>query len=263
MTVTTRRQASAYRACMQRKGAEGGGRAHGHRCPNEVASQRAFVGTAPCAILMMLVMVICGCRRERDPSQSISDKTPTAMPDGSNAPSSSSAQPTAPPADIDGTAIDDARPAPVGADMPTPTTAASSADATSAAPDVPVLRAVRLGQHAAHDRIVFEFDGEGMPAWRVEYVAAPVTDCGAGNVVPLAGDARLQIRFSGANAHTPAGQPTGGPARRRVNQPALLELVRTCDFEAEVTWVAGVAKKTPYKPRVLANPSRLVIDVAY
>lgn len=147
--------------------------------------------------------------------------------------------------------------------MPAPTLAASSSDVTNTSSEVPILRAVRVGEHEGLDRLVFEFDGQGLPAWRVEYVDGPVTDCGAGNTVPVAGEAKLQIRFSGAHAHTPEGRPTSGPARRAANQPNLSEIVRICDFEAEVTWVAGLAQPTPYTPRVLSNPSRLVIDIAH
>lgn len=207
------------------------------------------------AWVLLLVLVAGGCGQDRRPTED----TQPAMSDTAT----TSAGAASPPIAAEDRVVDDDPPAPRGVDLPTPTTAASSADVTSTAPEAPILRAVRIGRHAQHDRLVFEFDGEGMPAWRVEYVDGPVTDCGAGNVVPVAGDARLQVRFSGANAHTPAGKPTSGAARRKVDQPVLLELVRICDFEAEVTWVAGVAKLTPYTPRVLTNPSRLVIDIAH
>jgi hypothetical protein len=128
---------------------------------------------------------------------------------------------------------------------------------------LPILRAVRVGEHEGLDRVVFEFDGHGLPAWRVEYVDGPVADCGAGNALPVAGEALLRIRFIGAQAHTQEGRPTSGPARLTANQPNLTELVRTCDFEGEVTWVAGLAHPTPYTPRVLSDPSRLVIDIAH
>ena len=146
---------------------------------------------------------------------------------------------------------------------PTPTVGASSADVTSTASEPPILRAVRVGGHPGLDRLVFEFDGTGLPAWHVEYVDRPVRDCGSGDAVRVAGDAWLQVRFGGAHAHTPEGVPTSGPRRREVGLRVLRELVRTCDFEAEVTWVAGLARPNPYTARVLAGPSRLVIDIAH
>ncbi len=157
----------------------------------------------------------------------------------------------------------DAAPPPTGFDMPTPTTGRSSADATRQQDGTPILRAVRTGEHSGLDRLAFEFDGAGLPAWRVEYVAQPEPDCGSGEPVPVAGVAWLQIRFIGAQAHTDAGEPTSGPRRRTLNQPVLRELVRSCDFEGQVTWVVGVASRNAYTPRVMAAPSRLVLDIAH
>lgn len=154
-------------------------------------------------------------------------------------------------------------PMPMPMPMPTPTVGASSAGATSTAAEPPILRAVRVGKHPGLDRLVFEFDGAGLPAWHVEYVDRPVRDCGSGDPVHVAGDAWLQVRFNGAHAHTPEGAPTSGPRRRAIGLTVLRELVRICDFEAEVTWVAGLARPNPYTARVLAGPSRLVIDIAH
>lgn len=180
------------------------------------------------------------------------------------------AEPTVVPvvADVDALAVpadevEDALPAVPGEELPAFTTQASSAEVSSFGEEVPILRAVRIGRHDSFDRLVFEFDSEGVPQWHIAYVEGPAADCGSGHDVPLDGEARLQVRFMGAHAHTEAGQPTSGPRRRAVGQPALRELVRTCDFEAEVTWFAGVAGRQPYRPRVLDDPSRLVIDIAH
>lgn len=160
------------------------------------------------------------------------------------------------------TPVDDALPPAMGQDLPAFTTAASSADVTSTGPDAPILRAVRLGEHEGFDRIVFEFDSVGLPQWHVSYIDAPVIQCGSGHEMPVAGTA-LQVRFNGANAHTDAGEATSGPARRTVEFSSVREVVRTCDFEAEVTWVVGVAGGQAYRPRVLEDPARLVVDIAH
>ena len=161
------------------------------------------------------------------------------------------------------TPVDDTLPPAMGQDLPTFTTAASSADVASTGPEAPILRAVRVGEHDGFDRIVFEFDSDGLPQWHVSYIQAPVIHCGSGDEVEVAGAAWLQVRFSGANAHTESGEGTSGPARRAPALPSLRELVRTCDFEAEVTWIAGVAAERAYRPRVLEAPARLVIDIAH
>lgn len=147
--------------------------------------------------------------------------------------------------------------------MPTSTVGPSSAAATNRDKQTPILRMVRAGKQPGVDRLVFEFDSPGLPAWHVEYVDRPVRDCGSGDAVPVAGDAWLKIRFTGAQAHTEKGEATSGPRRRPLAQAIARELVRTCDFEGEVSWVLGVARPNPYVARAMTAPSRLVIDIAH
>lgn len=135
---------------------------------------------------------------------------------------------------------------------------------TSSGIEPQILTAVRTGDQPGMDRIVFEFNDAGLPEWEVKYVERPfIIDCGSGEAVSVAGNAWLQITFRGAQAHTAAGEATSGPRRRMVNQSVVRELIRTCDFEGEVTWVAAMARESEYIPRVLAAPSRLVIDIAH
>lgn len=149
--------------------------------------------------------------------------------------------------------------------IPAPdTTGVSVVGRTNSGYAIQILRDVRTGIQPGMDRIVFEFNDAGLPEWEVKYVEQPlIVDCGSGDPVQVAGDAWLQITFRGAQAHTEAGVATSGPRRRDVNQSVLRELVRTCDFEGEVTWIAGVVREKEYIPRALAGPSRLVIDIAH
>ncbi|HUF50116.1 MAG TPA: hypothetical protein VMN60_04750 [Longimicrobiales bacterium] len=134
-----------------------------------------------------------------------------------------------------------------------------SHDVTGAA----TLRAVRTARHAGYDRIVFDFGTAGLPAYHIEYIDRPVRQCGSGDTVSLAGDAWLQIRMEPAYAHTDAGQPTI-PERALVPAlPNLKELVLTCDFEAQVEWVGGMAMPSSYRVLELSAPSRLVVDVSH
>ena len=146
----------------------------------------------------------------------------------------------------------------------TETTGSSVIGRTHTGQTSQILVAVRIGKQAGVDRLVFEFNEAGLPEWGVKYVEPSLlVECGSGDPVSIAGSAWLQITFRGAQAHTETGAPTSGPHRRTPGQAALLELVRTCDFEGEVTWVAGVVRKSKYTPRVLHEPSRLVIDIAH
>lgn len=123
------------------------------------------------------------------------------------------------------------------------------------------LIATRTAAHDGFDRIVFEFD-ERVPGYHVEYIDRPVRQCGSGNVTELAGDGWLEVRMYPARAHTDEGQPTIAQREFIPNLPVLLELERTCDFEGEVAWVAGVASPQRFQVRELSDPPRLVVDIA-
>ncbi len=82
-------------------------------------------------------------------------------------------------------------------------------------------------------------------------------------MVPLAGDAWLSVRFSGANAHTEAGEATIKDRARSPNLPVVKELKLICDFEAEVEFVMGVASPNKYRVLELKSPARLVVDIRH
>lgn len=143
------------------------------------------------------------------------------------------------------------------------TTGISVAGRTNSGYSVQILESVRVGNQPGTDRVVFEFNDAGLPEWEVQYIDQPLLDCGSGEPVSVAGDAWLQISFRGAQAHTEAGEESGGPRRQELSQSVLRELVRTCDFEGEVIWVVGTARRNAYTTQVLADPSRLVVDVLH
>jgi hypothetical protein len=124
-----------------------------------------------------------------------------------------------------------------------------------------LLRAVRTGRHAGFDRVVFEFEGNAVPGYHIEFGAKPVKDCGEGAVVPVSAEAVMLIRLQPANAHTEAGVATVTDRQRNPNLPILKELKLICDFEAQVEWVAGIKSRNPYRVTELTNPARLVVDI--
>ena len=126
-----------------------------------------------------------------------------------------------------------------------------------------VMNAVRTARHGNYDRVVFQFAGPELPGYHVEYIDKPVHACGSGNVVPLAGDAWLEVRFTDAQAHTPEGQATVADRERAPNLPIIKELKITCDFEGEVTWVLGVSSPNKYRVLELKNPTRLAVDIKH
>lgn len=210
--------------------------------------------------MFSVTVALSGCKRNEAEKPAAPATTPpsaTAPDTTPPAPVAVPEQPAVPPA------TDAAAPVTAASGAPAPTVGASRGAATSRAAKPPVLRAVRSASQPGYDRVTFEFNSAGLPAWRAEYVDRPVVECGSGEPVRIAGNAWLQISFSGAQAHSEKGESTSGPRRRKLSQPIARELARTCDFEGEVIYVIGVAKPNAYTARTMSAPSRLVIDVAH
>lgn len=126
-----------------------------------------------------------------------------------------------------------------------------------------LLRDVRVARQDGYDRIVLDFGTDSVPSWHVAYIDRPVRECGSGEAVELAGGAWLSITVQPANAHTEAGEPTVRERAREPRLPSVLELRSTCDFEAMVVWVAGVASPERYRVLELSSPNRLVVDIRH
>lgn len=129
--------------------------------------------------------------------------------------------------------------------------------------EISILESVRNARHDEFDRVVFQFRHGGLPGVHAEYVDHPVRQCGSGEVVKIAGDAWLLLRFTPAAAHTSEGLPTIESRRREVNLPTLKELDLTCDFEADVSWVLGVDSPNRFRVFSLADPPRVVVDIRH
>jgi hypothetical protein len=132
---------------------------------------------------------------------------------------------------------------------------------------VALLRDVRLGRHQGFERIVFEFAGSAVPGYRVEWVDGPITADASGEVVPVTGDAYLEIVMqpaSGVDMTSPDATVTyDGPDRIPVagRTELITDLVRTGDFEAVLSWAAGAGRRVPFRVSTLSGPTRVVIDL--
>ena len=129
----------------------------------------------------------------------------------------------------------------------------------------PVLRHVETatGASPGYDRVVFEFTGDSVPGYRVEYTTKPVQRCGSGDPVTVAGTGRLIVRFEPAQAHDEHGNLTPAERHRTPELPAVRELTLICDFEGQVAWVLDVAAPSEYRVSELTGPARLVLDVRH
>jgi len=129
-----------------------------------------------------------------------------------------------------------------------------------AEPTIPTLVSVRAAHHPGLDRLVFEFRG-GLPGTRTaRYVTTLIAD-GSGQPVHVVGDAKLELRFFSANGHNDDGDVTFGATRRTFALPGIIEVVRTGDFEAVLSFGVGIAKRAPFRMYTLTKPSRIVVDI--
>lgn len=138
--------------------------------------------------------------------------------------------------------------------------AATSAGAATARA-IPVLTQIRAAHHPGFDRLVFQFRGP-LPAHRTVRYVDKVRQEGSGKPILLTGNAKLEVRFFDAKGHTDSGHVTYGPTRRAIALPNLIQVASAGDFEANLSFGVGLARKTHVTVFTLRDPSRVVIDVA-
>jgi hypothetical protein len=154
-----------------------------------------------------------------------------------------------------------------------PSTAAAHADPlpgagtadvqTEATIDMAHLTAVRMAGHDGFDRMVLGF-GDHVPGDTIGYRPLPAREDASGFEIPLPGaGALLQMTLSRATAAGWGGGPQtySGPWSMSANTGSVTELRSAGDFEAMLTWVAGVRAQEPFRVLVLEGPPRLVVDV--
>ncbi len=125
------------------------------------------------------------------------------------------------------------------------------------------IRAVETSAQAGYDRVVFEFAGDSVPGYHVEYATKTVRRCGSGDPVTVKGAGRLIVRFEPARAHDDQGQPVI-ERERALGLPAVAEMKLICDFEGQIEWVLGVtAAAAPYRISEQLAPARLVLEIRH
>jgi hypothetical protein len=125
------------------------------------------------------------------------------------------------------------------------------------------LTAVRIAhQPGGYDRIVFEFAPQAgatahIPTYTVSRQAsAKFVKDPSGMPVTMRGSAGLRIVFHGASATSYSG------SRDQIyNLPVVQEVEQLGDFEAVLSWGAGLSQASCIRTLELSNPTRIVIDV--
>jgi hypothetical protein len=216
----------------------------------------------------LIVLVLAGCGRGEDPTAAPgTGATETATPE----PTATAGEPADDPAPDEQPAEpeDGSEAGDPSADDGFGTIDVTSDDFPSGGGEVALLVDVRTGVHDGFDRIVLEFSGDDVPSYRVRYVDPPVREDGSGNEVEVAGSAFLEMHLAPAAGVDMSGdgeefeQTYTGPTRFSPGARVVRELVRTGDFEANLTWVAGIDREAGFDVSVLTSPLRLVVDVAH
>ncbi|MEO6750335.1 MAG: hypothetical protein ABIP85_01025, partial [Chthoniobacteraceae bacterium] len=105
----------------------------------------------------------------------------------------------------------------------------------------------------------FEFDGPLPSRHDVSFVPEILGDA-SGLPVPIVGRALLSVSFSSATGHDDNGNIFAAE-RTTFGLPNVIQVVRSGDFEAVLSFGIGLAKRTQFSVFTLTNPSRVVIDV--
>ncbi len=220
-----------------------GGAADGRR--------RRILTAAALALLLLVTTTACGDEGGDVARTGAGDTASSTLSDGTTPGTADTAPPGT---DEAGDAVD-----------PLADAGLDDAEGTATASGTSLLSDVRVAGQAGYDRVVFEFRGEGVPGWQVGYVDPPILSDGEGAEVDVAGGAFLEVRLtpaSGVDLSEDFEEVYTGSDRVDGDTAAVTEVVRTGDFEAVLTWVIGVEAEAPFAVSTLADPSRLVVDLA-
>ena len=151
---------------------------------------------------------------------------------------------------------------------PAPKTTSPSGTATPG-PGSPVcpqagsyLTAIRIGEQAGYDRVVFQFSGRA-PAYEVGRVRTVYTDP-KGTPVALAGQSFARVVFrASAVCPQPLGKTYTGPSTLTPFDPELLVVGAAGDFEGYLSFGIGLAAGGSYHAYPMTNPDRVVIDFSH
>jgi hypothetical protein len=197
--------------------------------------------------LLSCLVAVAGC----------SAGAPNAVQDGGGPATSAAASGTAAPSAVPG------EPSAAGAAAAPPT-------AFSTAPvRVPSHRSGRLvsvtaGSSGGVDRLVFRFAGTapGVTVERVPRVTTGAANEPDGDVVELAGQGFLSVRFTSTTPNTDGALSAGVPTNADLHLPLLRSVVLVHNVGGDLRFGVGVAAADP-EFRVVAepDPTRLVVEL--
>ena len=132
----------------------------------------------------------------------------------------------------------------------------------SAAPDETVrLAGVSTEALDGFDRVIFSFEGDYVPAYRLALGTEDGGGCdgaGAGTDTP----AHLAVELTGATAGA-GGRALVADRDLSPGLPVLTAAVQTCDADGTVRWLLGMAADTEYRMLEMRGEPRLVVDLRH
>jgi hypothetical protein len=125
-----------------------------------------------------------------------------------------------------------------------------------------ILRKVRSRQQADFDRVVFDFEGDTPPGFRVEYVDKLARKCGPDDL-KVTGGTWLLVRMTPARSRNESGGTTLGGIDFNDELKVVKYMRQVCEAEGQVEWLIEVKERLPYRAEPLHDPARLVIDIKH
>ena len=127
--------------------------------------------------------------------------------------------------------------------------------------DTPEFLTVRFGKHRGFDRMVFEMDGD-LIGYFITYGRPPFRADAGVEIIKVRGKAFVEIALypvTSSDENIQANEKR--LAGQNMAKMALIREVKGVDwFEAELRYVVGLKRRTPYRVQVFSDPTRLVVD---
>lgn len=146
--------------------------------------------------------------------------------------------------------------------------ASTRSQKSETASDLAQVTDVRWDDDDGCPRVVFEFQGDHIADYVVEYTTE-LRECGSGEESPIeewGADAFLRVRLEPSGGPDPAsesGEPVyKGPRDISVDGAVLKHLKVICDFEAVFEWIVALDAKHPFTVSTFEDPARLVVDIS-
>ena len=120
---------------------------------------------------------------------------------------------------------------------------------------------VRVASRNGFDRVVFEYEGDGVPGYSFSYLDEARQQA-TGDLVDLPGSTGLRGFIHGIAWTEPGNY--GGPKRLTADGTQAVTVVDVgVLFEGDQDPYIGVQGERPYRVTVLREPTRIVVDVAH